>query len=97
MIRQSAVKDNLISGADEIFLKSILKNRDNDDRLAQYHIYLAKKYLWNNYKPKLARKNLLLSFKIDYSFWFFVLFMLTFFPENIVQKLYFGLKKSASH
>jgi len=96
MIQQSAIRNNKISGSDEIFLKSILKNRNTNDRLAQYYIYLAKKYLWNNYKPELARKKLLLSFKINFSFWVIVLLILSFFPKKFVQKLYIGLKKSST-
>jgi glycosyltransferase involved in cell wall biosynthesis len=92
MIQQSAIRNNSISESDQIFLKSILKNRTSEDRLAKYFIYLAKKYLWNNYQPRLARKNLLLSYKINFSFYVIVLFALTFFPKDFIKKLYTGLK-----
>ena len=93
MIQRSAIRHNKISMTDEKFLKSILKNSSTNDRYSKYHIYLAKKYLWNNYKPKLSRKNLLLSFKINFSFWGIGLYIFTFFPKEFVQKFYFELKR----
>ncbi len=92
MIQKSAIANNTISRADKIFLKSNIEKRNSNEREAKYHIYLAKKYLWNNYKPKLARNNLLLSLKFDYSFLVFFLYILTFLPKEFIQKVYVKVK-----
>lgn len=91
-ILQTTIENNTISDEDISYLKSITDNRYSNNRLADYHLHLAKKYLWNNYQPKLARKNLIKSLKSKFNklsvFYYFV----SFLPPKTILKLYKGLK-----
>jgi len=86
-----AVNDKIIEEQKNI-LKSITMNRDSNYKTAIYYLHLAKKYLWNNYQPKLSRENLIKSLKIKFNkepiFYYFV----SFLPERLIQKLYRKLK-----
>jgi glycosyltransferase involved in cell wall biosynthesis len=75
------------------FRKMVSKNKFSFNK-HRYHNYLAKKYLWNNYQPSLARKNLIKS--LEYAPLnpeTYLLICLTIFPRNLVKKLYNKLKK----
>lgn len=92
IIKRSIEKDH-ITDADSAFLKSLLKYRNSDKNHANYHLYLAKKYLWDNYQPKLARDNIVCALKykkmnpIPY-----LLYILSFLPEVAVRGIYQSLK-----
>jgi glycosyltransferase involved in cell wall biosynthesis len=87
-ILQTAIEYNVISDADEQYLRSLIINRHSINRLSNYHLYLAKKYLWNNYQPKLARKNLIKSLKIKFNKFSIFLYFLSFLPESAIENLY---------
>ena len=86
-----AINDKITEEQKNI-LKSMAMNRDLKYKTAIYHLHIAKKYLWNNYQPKLARKNLIKSLKIKFNklsvFYYFV----SFLPGNTINKLYKKLK-----
>ena len=74
-------------------LKKSTDKTTKKEKYYQYHVLLAKKYLWNNYEPKLARKNILLA--IQYKWCFIIpyfLFVLSLFPRGIVQFIYKRVK-----
>ena len=87
-IYQKAIKDNEISNEDRLFLQSISNKKKSTFRLSNYYLFLAKKYLFNNYHPKLARRNLILSMKINISVFAVCLYMASFFSEKLLQKFY---------
>lgn len=86
-----AINDKITEEQKNI-LKSMAMNRDLKYKTAIYHLHIAKKYLWNNYQPKLARKNLIKSLKIKFNklsvFYYFV----SLLPGNTINKLYKKLK-----
>ena len=91
-IQKTAIKNNILSQEDENYLKKILFNRSKTKNYGNYFFYMAKKYLWNNYKPKLARMNLILAFKNNLRFRAVILYIFTFLPENIITVLYLRFK-----
>jgi len=87
------LKDFLITGRINTELKrqlnEVKRNLSEHENLYQYHILLAKKYLWNNYNARLARKNIYLAFrykKIDPLLFF--LYMISFLPPKSIQNIY---------
>ena len=83
-----AIAFDEISEDDYNYLKSLSNNRNSVRRKADYHLYLSKKYLWNNYQPKLARKHLSKSFKIKLNKLAFFYYIVSLFPERMIKKLY---------
>ncbi len=93
-IMNKAISDNTISEDDYNFLKYITKNRNSKDNLINYYILLAKKYLWNNYQPRLARKNLSKSFQLNPSFYTVMLLLVSFLPSKLILQSYKVMKSS---
>ena len=91
-ILTKAIKYNKISPKDSVYLKELTSNRNSKLRLANYHLHLSKKYLWNNYQPKLARKNLIESLKIRFNKLSFFYYFVSFLPEKTINMLYEKLK-----
>lgn len=80
---------------DEIdILKKIKLQERKNDKLINYHLHLSKKYLWNNYQPKLSRANILKSiYRKPLSIEFLFLFLLSFMPKRSVMYMYSKMKK----
>jgi len=91
-IMDKAIDNNKISEDDYNFLKFLVKNRNSKDSMLNYYLLLAKKYLWNNYQPKLARKNLSKSFKLNPSLYILMLFLVSFLPSKLILQSYRMLK-----
>ena len=91
-ILSKAIENNKISDDDFAYLKTITSNRNSKERLANYHLYLAKKYLWNNYQPKLARSNLIKSLNNKFNFIRVFYYLVSFMPGRVIKSLY-GLLK----
>lgn len=88
-IYKDIIANNGISEKNRILLKEIKLSTDKKERLFNYHVHLSKKYLWNNYSPWKARKNLVLSIKIrPLRISPFLLYLLTLFPQKIVMKIH---------
>lgn len=92
VIINHAIQENNITKTDAKYLKSLLENRNTNARFANYHLYLAKKYLWNNFEPTTARKHLFeaLTKKLNIHYCFYLL--ASFLPEKTIKKLYQTLK-----
>jgi len=59
------------------------------ERIYNYHIHLAKKYLWNSHKTQKARRNLWLAMKMKpFKPMTYFLFVLLFFPQRYILKFY---------
>jgi hypothetical protein len=73
-------------------LKKLLKKVTPLDRLSNYYLFLAKKYLWNNYNPKMARKNLKVSMKMNPNMSTLLLYFVSFLRQKQIKILYEKLK-----
>jgi len=92
-ILSKAIKYNKISDDDFAYLKTKTNsNRNSKERLANYHLYLAKKYLWNNYQPKLTRSNLIKSLSNKFNFICVFYYFVSFMPNIVIKSLYEHLK-----
>ena len=91
-ILSKAIKHNKISDKNFSYLKTITSNRNSKEMLANYHLFLAKKYLWNNYQPKLARSNLIKSLNNNFNFICLFYYLVSFMPGRVIKSLY-GLLK----
>lgn len=70
-------------------LAEIKKNIDPAERERNYYLHIAKKYLWNNYQPGKARKNIVKAIKIKpYLMYPLLLFLLTLIPHGLLNKIY---------
>jgi len=62
---------------------------DKKGRLFNYHMHLSRKYLWNNYSPMKARKNLILAMKIKpFRISTIILFLMTILPKKLILKIH---------
>jgi len=94
-IISTAINFNRISDIDYLFLKNRLTDYNPKEKTANYHLYLAKKYLWNNYQPKLARKNVFKALRLmPFSIKTYPYFGLTFFPKQIILNIYKIFKRN---
>ena len=87
-IIEEAIETNKVSKENSIFLQSVLAKRYSVEKISTYHIHLAKKYLWNNYQPKLARKNLKSSFRIKPNIYSLILYIFSFVPNKTINVVY---------
>ena len=88
-----SINHNCISAKDHAFIHSLISKRDSKERLLQYHTLLAKKYLWNNFKPRLAQENIRRSMKIvPFSKELWVLLLLSYLPQSSIKFIY-GMTK----
>jgi len=93
VIMSKAINTNNISDDDFYFLKHLIANKDSKNSLNNYYLLLAKKYLWNNYQPKIARMNLTKSFQLNPSFNSLILFIVSFLPSKLISQSYSFIKK----
>lgn len=91
-IIKRAIKSNTLSNEDRLYLKSLIDNRSLADRLSNYHLHLAKKYLWSNYKPRIARHNIVESLKNKIKIFPMLLYVASYFPENTIARMYHMIK-----
>ena len=78
-----------ITVSDADILQNSFKKIDKKLKELSYHRLLAKKYLWNNYKPKKSRQNLYIVFKQEpFNFTNVLLFILSFFPGKVIKEIY---------
>ena len=96
--REILFETKSITEKQEQTLLKIIKNQDfSAFKKYSYHVLIAKKYLWNNYQPAKARKNLLKAFKYrPFSAIVYGLLILSWMPKFFVSKLYKIYKTSLS-
>jgi glycosyltransferase involved in cell wall biosynthesis len=89
-IKQRALLLESISEKEGAQLLEILKEQDNPQiKEGAYYALLSKKYLWNNYQPGKARRNLRKVLALNRTHWnSYLFYLISFFPEALVQKLY---------
>ena len=86
------INGNTLTNYDEINLHNLQKSPSLDTRMSDYHLFLAKKYLWNNYNRKSAKSNLRLSLSYKYNTLSFLLLLMSSLPNNWLNFLYSFLK-----
>lgn len=88
-IISKAIKDDEISDDDITYLRNRFKECNSKNTNANYHLYLAKKYLWDNYQPRLARMNLIRSLKLKPLFLQIYFYLgLSLLPEGMIRNVY---------
>ncbi|HSZ85276.1 MAG TPA: glycosyltransferase [Puia sp.] len=93
-IKYKALEKLNISPYDGEILLTILKKQDNRKiKTGSYQALLAKKFLWNNYQPLQARRNikkaiLLNPFHLDN----YLVLGMSFLPRNVISKIYSTVK-----
>ena len=92
--KQILESDAPISDADEKELLQIIRSQNTDKiKKLGYHLFVAKKYLWNNHQPRLAREHLMASIKLKpFESSAYLLMMFSFLPKSVIQKIYHSLK-----
>jgi glycosyltransferase involved in cell wall biosynthesis len=94
-IREQILKSGQpITDEQERELLEIIKSQNSHQtKKLGYHLFVAKKYLWNNYNPRLARQHILTCIKLrpSYKNAYFLL-ALSFLPKLLIVKLYQSVK-----
>ena len=96
-IKKTAFQKESITEQEGRELMDILSSQSSENvKLGAYNSLLAKKYLWNNYQPAIARrylKKVIEQNKLDWKSYIF--YGLSFLPAHKVQKFYSLLKTNA--
>ncbi|MDB5250970.1 MAG: glycosyltransferase [Flaviaesturariibacter sp.] len=89
-IKQKALNAGHISAEDGQRMREIARVQDRRPvKRGSYHALLAKKFLWNNHQPRLARHHLRLalahvpSYSMGYALW-----LLSFLPARVLSGFY---------
>jgi glycosyltransferase involved in cell wall biosynthesis len=94
-IKYAALKELYIDQEKGERLLEILKHQDNKKiKTGSYYALLAKKFLWNNYQPALARQNIKKAIMLNFFHANnYSVLMMSYLPRNIVSKIYALIKK----
>lgn len=89
-IKAKALNDQYISPGDGKRLLDIIKTENTiGAKQGAYHSLLAKKYLWNNYDPKVSRLNMKIAIGLNrFDIKDYLLFLLSYFPKNMIKRIY---------
>ena len=91
--KRRAIETGILTEKEGEILKNSYKSIDKKARIKSYYLLLAKKYLWDNYSPKLARKNIVQVLKLSpISVKPYGLCFLTFLGRKTIKQLYQILK-----
>lgn len=93
-IKYKALKKLNITPYDGEILLAILKKQDNAQiKTGSYHALLAKKFLWNNYQPLLAKQNIKKAIALSpFHFDNYMVLLMSFLPRHIISKIYSAAK-----
>lgn len=93
-IKYTSIEQGCVTEEDEKRLKEILASQDMKKfKEGAYYSMIGKKFLWNNYIPAKARKNLLKAISIaPLKPEPYVLYVLSFFGEGFIKGIYNKLK-----
>jgi glycosyltransferase involved in cell wall biosynthesis len=88
-LKKKALATGIITDAEGQLLLQNIKRLSKTKKESSYHRMLGKKYLWNNYQPKNARKHLLKSIGLEpLKINSYLLFVISLLPENFIQSIY---------
>jgi glycosyltransferase involved in cell wall biosynthesis len=98
-IKTRAIESQSISVQDgRQLLKIIAGQNVKEIKEGAYYSLLAKKFLWDNYQPRKARKNLREVISRNWLDWrSYCFFLLSFLPQGFVQKWYRLIKPQANY
>jgi hypothetical protein len=89
----TASKGLIPKSEDLLKLDEIIKQKGSTDRVWFYHVFLAKKYLWNNFDRKNAFAHLFKAMKIQFlSLELAILLILSLMPSMVIKFLYSKIK-----
>jgi hypothetical protein len=93
-LRLRSLKQGYVTNEDASRLAAIVRAQSfSGYKEASYHAFVAKKYLWSNPQPKLARKHLRSVIQhYPKSKEPYLLYALSFLPKSIMQLLYKAVK-----
>lgn len=93
IIIKKAIVGIELSSEEIAYIEETSKKTNIRERKLNYHIYLAKKYLWNNYIPVKSRKHCLEALKFkSFKLTPYLLFLASFFPQNFITFFYKQMK-----
>lgn len=95
-ILHKAIEDNAISEEEAAYVAQRTKDRESPRRLVNYHNFLAKKFLWNNFRPDEARRHLRKSCQVQVNVNAVALYVLSCLPGVLLQQLYRAAKRGQS-
>jgi glycosyltransferase involved in cell wall biosynthesis len=89
-IKSASIKNGKLTKHDGLELLNILKKQNNRKiKEGSYYSLLAKKYLWNNHQPQLARINLRKAIGINPArIDTYLMLALSFLPKKIISWIY---------
>jgi len=98
-IKYKALKERKISEQDGERLVRILQKQNRPKiKNGSYYALLSKKYLWNNYQPKMARFNAANALRQDIFDWrSYSIALLSFLPRVFVFRMYILMKRENAH
>lgn len=93
-LREKALKTGIITDEEGQLLLQNVKKLDMRTKEFSYNNMLGKKYLWNNYNPRKARRHLWKALKIKpFTISPYVLMAISFLPASSISSLYDKAKK----
>jgi glycosyltransferase involved in cell wall biosynthesis len=89
-IKAKALNDRRISAEDGQKLLEIISNQNTGSgKQGAYHSLLAKKFLWNNYDPPLARFNMKMAIRLNpFDIRDYLLYIFSYLPKNVIRGIY---------
>lgn len=86
--------DAPITAEDEQELMAIIRSQNSAAiKKLGYHLFVAKKFLWNNYQPREARKHIFAALRSKpFTPGIYTLLLLSFLPKGLILKLYSSVK-----
>jgi glycosyltransferase involved in cell wall biosynthesis len=87
-IVHNIIKNGTLSDDEKEILIGLKKLTSKNDKEADFFRHIGKKYLWNNCRPKLARKYLSQSIKSKFNLVTLLYFILSFLPIKLINWLY---------
>ncbi|GAA4448259.1 glycosyltransferase family 2 protein [Rurimicrobium arvi] len=92
-LKAKAVQNGTLTGEEWQTLADSYRSISRERKEYSYHLLLAKKYLWDNYRPELARENIrrVIAMK-PLSLNAYALYLLTFAGRKNIEKLYNKIK-----
>jgi glycosyltransferase involved in cell wall biosynthesis len=88
-IKSKAIRRGFATTEEGQALQNIIQKQNIDEiKQGSYYALIGKKYLWNNYNPKVARENFRLSWQFRPNVAIAFLWLLSFLPKPFISFLY---------
>lgn len=87
------LEKNKLSDENRERILAIKRNLSKNEKERVYYIHIAKKYLFNNYKPANSRENIIKSIKLNiFTPYPYILLILTYIPYSFITLIYKQIK-----